>query len=318
MNPNIMITGGRGYIGQHLAARFISSRHDVSVLSRNEYADRGALGGAKLVLGDVHRMESVDECCDVLIHAAASNGSESDIVTDYELTVHGTQRVLDWCVSHSVKTVIFFSTIQVYGALDGRNIADGDEMRPDNHYGLSHLVGEQMLEMYSRKHGLQGLVLRPTIVYGGMNAATPRWMLTPACFCVSVVSEGKIRLMSSGKQYRNYVPLQYVGEIVQTLVSKRSGLPKFDAYNVVGAETTTIAEVARLTSEIAASKFGIKAPVEVNEADTSNYLEFRLDGSKAAALVGVAPECRLREEIGNSLAALITREATKHAKVGKG
>lgn len=300
----ILITGGLGYIGQHLTRVLAGAGHEVVVLGRNLRPHNLPADSFLFVRCDIAQIEHCREGGDVLIHLACANGSSNNAEIDRELTVEGTRRVLDWAEERNIGRCMFFSTSQVYGDLHGRRVDEKTPPTPNNTYGSTHLAAEQDLERRVRRGVMKGLVVRPTIIYGELRPEIPRWTITPGCFCKAAVEQRQIVLQTSGRQYRNYVPMSFVGEVVAAILGTWDVLDDFTVMNVAGDETITILELAARVGRLAEQRLRTKIGLSTGEDDGRRYLAYEISRAKAESLTGHAPPKLLDEEIAAMLEAL--------------
>ena len=170
----ILVTGGAGFIGSHVADAYVAAGHDVVI------ADNLSNGNADHVSGDA-RLQLVDiaapeldrlverERPDVVNHHAAQMSvtvSAHDPMLDARTNCVGLLNVLQSCVRHGVGRFVMIST---GGALYGdvrRPASEETPARPLSPYGIHKLTGERYLEFYRREHGLASITLRYGNVYG--------------------------------------------------------------------------------------------------------------------------------------------------------
>lgn len=305
---HVLITGGLGYVGQALSRRLLADGHRLTLLGRQMRSHRLPAESFQFVRSDVREMERVDCRPDAVIHLACANGSGSDPAEDYEVTVHGTRRLLEWCARRSVGRFLFFSTAQVYGDLHGRRINEQTAATPINDYGLTHAVAEDILAMYVRRGELRGLVVRPTIGYGELDPAQPRWSITPGCFVRDALERRAIVLTSNGRQFRNYVPMGYMADCVARAIARWETFPQLQVLNLSGAETLRVRDVAELVKSVAESHTRQPVALQVDGADTRDYQPFEISRVRQEALAGEPPR-RLRPAVEAMLESLLAARA---------
>ncbi len=283
----ILITGASGFIGQHLSRVLAAHGHEVIGLGRTARPALFPRERFQFIEGDVRRLEALRVHADLVIHLACANGSRMTPELDYGLTVLGTRQLIDWCRRNDLRRCLFFSTLQAYGDLHGKRVDEDTRPLPGNDYGLTHLMAEQMLEMSARAGELQAVSLRPGIVYGDLRPELPRWSITPGCFCREAVERGTITLNTNGRQFRNYVPIEFVGAVVARLVERWSELPSYSVFNVVGPETLSVLELATRAQAAAERGCGRAIALAVNTNDARRYAPFEVSGERLTAFTGV-------------------------------
>ncbi|MEE8247050.1 MAG: D-erythronate dehydrogenase [Alphaproteobacteria bacterium] len=180
----ITITGGGGFIGRKLAARLLALERlagrggpaaleelvlfDQTAPPEGEFDDdrvRMVTGD----LGDPARLEAVigPETSSV-IHLAAvvSAGAEADFDLGYRVNLEGTRAVLERCRAlGTVPRVLFASSIAVYGGEVAKLVEDATPLHPETSYGAQKVMGELLIQDYTRKGFIDGRAMRlPTIV----------------------------------------------------------------------------------------------------------------------------------------------------------
>ncbi len=265
----ILITGASGFIGSYLCNFFIRQGYSVVAAARDTTkippVNRQEFYTVELDVLNSKAFESFEiPAVDAVIHTATSNDILSRKIDEgIRLSTIGTRNVLDLCVKKGIPKLLFFSTFQVYGTdLEGE-IDESTPVRCQNDYGLNHIFGEQYVEMYAREKGIDGIVLRPSNVYGGFSTRfIDRWTLVPGCFCKEIRDTGKIVLKSSGKQTRNFVNLENIGRSLDKIL-KAPG-KGFDIYNIASSQNFSILEVAGMVSSVYKERYGKEGVVEVS------------------------------------------------------
>jgi len=179
----VLITGGAGFIGSHLAERLVA-RGDQVILADNFRRDSlSASGGLRehervtVRTVDILDLDAVTDAAtgaDTVVHLAAIAGVQSyydESLRTLEVNILGTYNVLTAAARSGIRRVIDFSTSEVFGpdALwvdeeSGYHIGPVSDRRWV--YATSKLAGEQFTMRFSEKHGLAATVLRPFNVYG--------------------------------------------------------------------------------------------------------------------------------------------------------
>jgi nucleoside-diphosphate-sugar epimerase len=182
---NILITGGAGFLGQQLIARILSQRGlrlAEGHATRTEPIGRitcfdqglGALQDPRVrnVAGDIADAAQVSALVDrdtgVLVHLAAvvSGTAEADFDLGLRVNVDGTRALLQACrAAGHVPRLLFSSSIAVFGGDLPAVVTDATTPTPQGSYGIQKLIGELLVQDYSRKGFIDGRAVRiPTVV----------------------------------------------------------------------------------------------------------------------------------------------------------
>ncbi len=177
--PNVLVTGGTGFIGSHLIQRLVSKGRQVRVLCRPT-SSLNALPaeGVEFVFGDVADSTSVQQAMagiEVLYHLAATTGG--DWAAHYQGTVVGTQNVLQAAAEVGIRKVIYVSSLGVLHASCFPNNGVVDEAFPlEQHpeargdYSRAKLEAERIARQFAEEGRLPVCIIRPGLVYGSGKA----------------------------------------------------------------------------------------------------------------------------------------------------
>lgn len=297
---HVIVTGATGLIGSQLVKTLHAAGVRVTATARDPQADVEAEIGVPL-----SRLDVLEPCtaaledagADCLIHCATANDIVSkDPPRGFELSVTGTWNVLTLAIRAGISRVIYFSTFQVYGTELSGLVDETTAPRCETPYGLNHWFGEEVCRMISHRHGIAIAVVRPANVYGAPAArSVRRETLVPACFVRDALTNGEIRLQSSGRQRRNFVSTREVADACRHLLDDFP--PDFRIYNICSAFSASVREIADLTADVHQSRFGTPLPVrvlsEIPHAATSFEVRSRLQSLWSPA--EVSRECMRRE-----------------------
>ncbi len=246
----ILVTGGAGFIGSHVADVFLEAGHRVAVVDALVAGENRTPQGAVFYQEDIRRPACANvferERPDVVVHQAAQvnlRQSIEDPVTDAETNVLGTLRLLDLARRFGTRQFIFASTGgAVYGEPQVLPANEDHPILPTSPYGLHKYVGEQYLSYYGRVYGLETVVLRYANVYG------PRQTPSTESGVISVFGNALLRgespvVFGDGTQTRDFV---YVEDVANAnLRALRRGIP--EPINIAtGIETSINDLFARL------------------------------------------------------------------------
>ncbi len=168
MSQTVLVTGGAGYIGAHVALQLRDAGYDVLVYDNLSTGRREAVQGCALAVADLadgERLDSVfaEHRFAAVMHMAASVSVERSVAEPleyYENNVANTLRLLRCCNAHGVGQVVFSSSAAVYGAPPGGLCEETDRLEPITPYGTTKLIGEMMLRELAAAGALRYVALR--------------------------------------------------------------------------------------------------------------------------------------------------------------
>ncbi|MBN2153507.1 MAG: NAD-dependent epimerase/dehydratase family protein [Candidatus Lokiarchaeota archaeon] len=246
----VLVTGGRGFIGAHVARRYIAEGARVVLLDDLSSPNPVTIEGARFVEGsvkDAKLVEDVAEGADVISHQAAVldmfKGID-DKVAELDVNVVGTINVLNAALKAGVKKVVYASSCGMYGQSE---YIPQDEKHPKNPawpYGITKYAGELYCQLYTRLHDLPTVSLRYSEVYG-----PGEWYGRVMTLFIKRLLEGKPPVIfGGGKLLRDYVFIDDVVEanVLATLNDDVNGM----ALNIGGPEPLSAARIAELACAI--------------------------------------------------------------------
>lgn len=167
---NVLVTGGGGFLGSHLACRLLEMGHRVSVLGRHRYPDLPA--NIIQLQADLRDSKAVSEACreqDSVFHAGALPGIWGTKKDFFQTNVDGTRHVIEGCLKSGVRKLVFTSSPSViYNQTDMENV---DESAPYPSHFLSDYpktkaLAEQKVMAANGRQGLLTVALRPHLIWG--------------------------------------------------------------------------------------------------------------------------------------------------------
>ena len=288
----VLVTGGAGFIGSHVAEALVARGKDVVVLDDLSSGKRENLPeGAELVEGDIR--EPQDELFagvkpDVCFHLAAQADVRVSVARpehDARINVIGTINLLEAAREHGTQLVFSSTGGAIYGECDGP-APENAPRQPLAPYGTSKLAGEEYLATYNRLHGTKHVALRYGNVYGPRQDPHGEAGVV-AIFFKRFLSGEQPKVFGDGKQTRDYV---YVVDVVRATLAaaERDG----GVYTVGTGRETSVVELFDLCRRVA-GKEDVEpefAPPRPGELQRSV-----LDVSRAVDELGWRPEHSLEE-----------------------
>jgi len=168
---NIAIIGGSGFIGTRLIEELgKETRYTVGNFDKQTSEKYPALTTILNVTNESEIEKQLRRCDCVVLLAAEHRDDVSPVKLYYDVNVQGTKNVLGAMDKNGINTIIFTSSVAVYG-LNKPCPDENSEIDPFNHYGKSKFEGEEALrEWYNKDTAKRTLIiLRPTVVFGPNN-----------------------------------------------------------------------------------------------------------------------------------------------------
>ncbi len=163
----VVVTGGAGFLGLHLARWLLAAGHRVRSLDLATL-DVVGLEAVEEIIGDVTDARVVGDAlrgADVVVHAAAALPIQTFAETIRHVNVDGTLNVLAVARSAGVRRVVFVSSTAVYGVPHHHPIVEGDPLVGVGAYGASKIEAEGLCRAFQRR-GVETVVLRPKTFLG--------------------------------------------------------------------------------------------------------------------------------------------------------
>ena len=195
---NVLVTGGAGYIGSHMVLALLDAGHSPLILDDFSTGHEQLVPvGVPVIRGNVGDREVTDRLfadhkIDAVAHSAASivvPESVADPLKYYLNNTVSTARLIKACVNAGVGRFIFSSTAAVYGNQDESLIGEEAGCWPENPYGTSKLMSEQILGDASKAHDLSYVALRYFNVAGADPAGRAGQLSKPATHLIKVALE---------------------------------------------------------------------------------------------------------------------------------
>ena len=305
----ILVTGGAGFIGGHLAERFVKDCHDVVVLDNlNEFYDTGLKernvamgrdaaddgGTYEFVEGDIRNDALVDELvaeADYVYHQAARAGVRSSVADPRlynAVNVDGTLNILDAARDHGIERVVVASSSSVYGKPRYLPYDEEHPTTPVSPYGASKLAGERYACAYAEVYDLPVVALRYFTVYG--PRMRPNMAITNF---VSRCLNGKPPVVyGDGTQTRDFT---YIDDVIEANLT----LLETDAADgeAVNIGSTDNIEIRTLAAEVR-DQLAPDLDLEFSERHDADADHTHADTSKARELLGYEPTHTIREGVG--------------------
>ena len=304
MSQHVLLTGGAGFIGSHVAQRLLARGDRLTVLDDfNDFydpalkrANAAAFAGrsdSKLVEGDIRDAALVDrlfrdERFDAVIHLAARAGVRPSLrepILYEEVNCIGTLRLLEAARRHVPANFVFASSSSVYGINEKVPFAETDPVdRPISPYATTKRAGELLCFNYSHLYGLRTSCLRFFTVYG----PSQRPEMAIAKFTDLLARGEPVPIYGSGQSRRDYT---FIDDIVDGVVAALDLAPRFEIFNLGGSQTTALIDLVHWI----AAELGVEPRLEMLPEQPGDVPITFAEVSKAERLLGYSPKVPIRE-----------------------
>ena len=290
----ILITGGAGFIGSNVVDRLLARGDSVTVLDNLSSGYRQNLAAdprCHFVEGDVRNARDVAEAmegADVVFHLAASVGNRRSIddpVTDAEINVLGTIRVLEEARRQGTGKIVFSSSAGIFGELKTIPIREDHGLEPDSPYGASKLCAEKLCLSYAKLYTLEVVCLRYFNVYGPRQRFDAYGNVIPI-FVFGLLQGRSLTIFGDGEQTRDFVN---VGDVVQANLLAADSRGISGAFNLGSGTRITIND---LLAGIARAS-GLVPKVEHGPRRSGDVRHSLADISAAKTALGFDPAITL-------------------------
>jgi UDP-glucose 4-epimerase len=307
MAERVLVTGGAGFIGSHVADTYLARGYAVTVLDNlSSGRPENVPDGADLVVADIRSPEARALLATggfaVLNHHAAQMDvrvSVRDPAFDADVNLMGLLNLREGAREGGVGRVVFASSGGVvYGESDALPHPETAPKLPVSPYGVSKLGSEYYLAQYAILYGLAVRSLRYANVYGPRQSPHGEAGVV-AIFGSRLRNRTGITVYGDGKQTRDYV---YVGDVARANVLATDAAPvpprALDdlAVNVGTGIETDVNQLAATMMRAA----GVEVPVDHAPARPGELQRSAVAVARAAALLGWRPEVSLADGLGRT------------------
>jgi UDP-N-acetylglucosamine/UDP-N-acetyl-alpha-D-glucosaminouronate 4-epimerase len=301
----VLVTGGGGFIGSHLAARLASLGHSVRILDNFATGRRSNVlaleGEIELVEGDIQSYERVHNAvvgCEVVFHQAALPSvprSVADPLTSNATNVTGTLNVLLAARDAGVRRVVFASSSSVYGA--AKDLPKREDMAPlpVSPYAVAKLACEGYCRSFGEVYGLETVALRYFNVFGPNQDPRSQYAAVVPNFITAVLTNQPPTIFGDGEQSRDFT---YVENVVEAnMLAMDADVAPGRVYNVACGQAVTLNQLfAELRELVDSDLEPVYAPPRAGDVRHS-----LADLTRTRQDLGYEPSVELGEGLGRSV-----------------
>jgi len=298
MSDKVVVTGGAGFIGSHLAKRLVKEGFEVTVFDALQL-DYGRIENLKeiaqeinFIRGDIRDFNSVTQAlkgAKIVFHLAAVSHlpiCKSNPLTAFEVNYGGTLNVLEASRVNSLERVIFAGSDHVYGDAQYIPIDEEHPYKPKDTYSLSKAQAAELCKLYRQNYGLDTRILISGNVFGEFQDQSK---VTPIFIRLALKNEPLT--IDGGNQTRGFY---HVGNLIDAylLIARPANL-KSQVFNVDGEEEISI----RIFAEKIILMAGSRSTIFVREYRYDEHPSARLFLDKSR-IIGLGYKTRIGLEEG--------------------
>jgi len=301
---NILVTGGNGFIGSHLVdelARQSDNRITIfdlyprlyDSLPPNIFFVQGNLNNINLI-----RRILEDRNIQIVYHTAWATIPETslkNVFLDVEMNLQPTINLLEACRDAKVRRVIYLSSGgTVYGVPHLLPITEDHPTNPINPYGITKLIAEKYVQMYSHLYGLEYVILRPSVPYGPRQNPHRRQGVI-STFIYNALKKLPVTIWGDGDQIvRDYF---YISDLIHAMILAKD-LPNREKYifNLSGSSCYSLNEIIQIIQSV----LGVHLTVNYEPPRDFDVTNLHLDISQATESLGWQPLVPIQQGIAQT------------------
>jgi UDP-glucose 4-epimerase len=284
----ILVVGASGYLGGKITEHLSLLGHEVYVLMRNKFNDLLWNSGiSKVIIGDLRDPQVFSTLAplriDAVVYTVSLNHTltENSIEAAIETNITPMWKLLNTLAKVGLPRFIYLSTQQVYGTLHPIVIEENRDPAPNNNYGLTHLMCENICHLFNKKSDTKCINLRLSNGYGSPALKNNYcWSLVINDFCKKAIEEKGIRLLSDGTPQRDFIHIRDICRAVEILLITKNEKLIDSNYNLGNGKTYTIIELAHLVRKFYIKKFGQEIPIFLVDGSISENLKSNIHTQK--------------------------------------
>jgi UDP-glucose 4-epimerase len=306
MKNTVVVTGGAGFIGSHIARRLDETGYEVIVIDNLQTGTTDNLPrGVEFIQGDISRKKCLSALNGKTIYAvfhlaAQSSGEVSNENPGLDLKVNTlrTLQLLHWCKTHSVPRFVYASSMAVYGDVLKNPVPENQICSPLSFYGISKFSSEHYVQHFARE-GLATTCFRMFSVYGpGQNMTNMKQGMV-SIFLAYLLHGEEIWVKGSGDRFRDFT---YIDDVVNAWCSCLENEKSYGKiYNLAKGEKTLVRDLVHKEIEL----FGLDPetyPVKFEGSTPADQFGLFADISLIKRDLGWKPEVSLDEGLKKMIA----------------
>ena len=304
----ILVTGGMGLIGHNVVAKLLKKKHRVAIVDtmtnygiipQDEMAYLMSERAKKFVCNEIYRVDIADPVLipavfdkhdiDTVIHLA-SFPRQKVVNANPQLgsraMSEGLLNLLEHASRKGVKRFVYVSSSMVYGDFEDQ-VTEDAQCRPQGQYGIMKLAGEWLVRDYTRRTGMEHVILRPSAVYGPLDVEDR----VISKFLLTAMRGGVINVNGAGET----LDFTYVDDAVDGVIAAATKKKAANnTYNITKSHSKTLLEAAELAVRLAG-----QGTIDVRDRDQDFPSRGSLNIDRARRDLGFNPKVDIEEGFEN-------------------
>lgn len=306
MSQNIVITGGAGFIGSHLARRWLERGASVRVIDNLSTGKRENLNGAsgdltfhKVSFTDFDAIRPIFEGTEIVYHIGALPSVPRSVAKPIESNHHnvtGTLNVLTAARHAGVRRVIYAASSSAYGDVEAEFKVETMTPHPLSPYGTAKLAGEYYCKAFTASYGLETVCTRFFNVFGPRQDPNSQYAAVIPKFITAMLNDEQPTIYGDGTQSRDFT---YIENVLHGLVLAADA-PKVNGYtvNLASGGRVTLLELIEHLNHI----LGTEIEPRFTAPRPGDIKHSRADVSLAAELMNYEPVVSFEEGLAKTIA----------------
>lgn len=287
---SVLITGGAGFIGSHIATRMVELGHQVRLLDNFLTGHRANLdhlrGRIELIEGDIRGPSVCARACgdvEYVFHEAALGSvpkSVNEPRESHDININGTFNILLAAAEQKVRRVIYAGSSSAYGDTEESPKHEGIRPAPMSPYAVQKLAGEQYCRAFTECFGLETITLRYFNVFGARQDPKSQYAAAIPAFVTAMLRGQRPTVFGDGEQSRDFT---YVDDVVEgNRLAMEAPTTRGETVNVARGGSVTVNEVIASINRVLGTHVGPKyvdpRPGDVRHSSADIRLAERLLG----------------------------------------
>lgn len=312
---DILVTGGAGFIGSHVADALLKRGHEVTVLDdlsggfrENVNPDirfvKGSINDADLV-----RALFAEERYQYVFHLAAyaAEGLSHFIKCfNYSNNLIGSINLINAAINGNVKCFVFTSSIAVYGTSSQLPMTEETPAHPEDSYGISKLAVEHELAACKQMFDMNFIVFRPHNVYGERQNIGDKYRNVVGIFMNQILQGKPMTIFGDGSQQRAFSYIADVAPVMAEAITLPGAYNQ--VFNIGADQPCSVSELANAVAKAMQTE-----PAIVHLTPRNEVLHAYSSHEKVQRVFGARPLCSLEEGL-DRMAAWVRRHGVRTSR----